>query len=97
MKLSERLQRLEVKQASDNANAITLFCVRVVKPGALDEPPGELRRIQAHGSEWARSDDESEDAFTERVFAEARKARGGKPIFCVGFHVAANAPMNAGG
>ena len=96
MKLSERLKRLELKQASGSANSITLFRVRVVKPGALDDPPGELQRIQAHGSEWARSDDESEDAFTERVFADARKARGGKPIFCVGFHVTANAPMNAG-
>jgi len=96
MKLSERLKRLEVKKASDSANAITLFRVRVVKPGALDDPPGELRRLQAHGSEWARSDDESENAFTERVFAEARKARGGKPIFCIGFHAAANAPTNAG-
>ena len=96
MNLSERLKKLEVRQASDSDNAITLFRVRVVKPGALDDPPGELRRLQAHGSEWARSDDESEDAFTERVFADARKARGGKPIFCIGFHAAANAPMNAG-
>ena len=97
MKLSDRIKKLETKHAVDSANQITLFRVRVVAPGALDEPSGELQRIQAHGSEWQRTDDESEDQFTERVFTAARQAAGSKPVFCIGRYAPANAPMNTGG
>lgn len=97
MKLTDRIKKLETKHAVDSANQITLFRVRVVAPGALDDPPGELQRIQAHGTEWQRADDESEDQFTERVFAASRTAAGNKPVFCIGRYAPANAPMNAGG
>lgn len=95
MKLSERIKQLETKHAIDSTNQNTLFRVRVVAPGALDDPPGDLQRIEAHGTEWQRADDESENQFTERVFAAARKAAGNRHVFCVGRYAPANAPMNA--
>ncbi len=77
MNLLRRVERLE---AAGGRTRDDIFVIRFIVPGdgtSGGPRPTEVRRIRCGDQEWHRLEDETEEAFIERVKAETQGRRSG--------------------